>query len=207
MYMGRLLSFSTVFVSGVLGLCPLLAQSNPDTTLTVTATGTIGAVLSGSDPLGASGESGMVTVMVGESLPPTKTTATSATYTLPPGAITVMVGTIAYTTKTASSMKITLPAKGPDVVVLSANGTVLGIPVSVVVTIDLKRGSFPAPVLMHPALFRPSPQTLTAATSTTGTGSKIQYTSLGSTTVLGFSGMVSDKAAEDPFLPEDDSDQ
>ena len=207
MYMGRLLSFSTVFVSGVLGLCPLLAQSNPDTTLTVTATGTIGAVLSGSDPLGASGESGMVTVMVGESLSPTKTTATSAMYTLPPGAITVMVGTVAYTTKTASSMKITLPAKGPDVVVLSANGTVLGIPVSVVVTIDLKRGSFPAPVLMHPALFRPSPQTLTAATSTTGTGSKIQYTSLGSTTVLGFSGMVSDKAAEDPLLPEDDSDQ
>jgi hypothetical protein len=76
MYIGRLLSFSTALV---LGLCPLLAQSIPDTTITANITGTIGKILSGSDPLALSGQSGVVTVMVSESLSPTKTTANSAT--------------------------------------------------------------------------------------------------------------------------------
>ena len=204
MNMGKMLSLSTVLV---LGVCPLLAQPNPDVTLTITGVGTIGAVLSGSDPLAASGESGSVTVMAGESLSPTKTTSTSATYTLPPGAIKVVVGTTTYTTTSASSMKITLPAKGPDVLVLAANFKELGLTLSVLGTFDLKHGSFPSSVLTHPAPFKPSSQALTAATATTGAGSKIQYTFLGSTTVLGFSGAASDKAAEDPLLPEDDSDQ
>jgi hypothetical protein len=204
MYVGRLLSFATALV---LGLCPLLAQSTPDTTITASISGTIGAILSGSDPLGASGQTGVVTLMVSESLSPTKTTLTSATYTLPPGAITVTVGNTTYTTTSASSMKITLPAKGPDVLVVSANIKEDGFNVSVVGTADLRHSSFPASVLTHPALFHPSPQTLTAATSTTGTGSKLQYTFLGSTTVLGLSGTASDSSAQDPELPEDESDQ
>jgi hypothetical protein len=204
MHMGRLLSFSTVLV---LGLFPLLAQSTPDVTLTITGTGTVGPVLSGSDPLGASGGSGTVTVMISESLSPTKATSTSATYTLPPGAITVTISGTTTTTTSPSSMRVTLPAEGPDVLVVSANLKELGLTVAVVATIDLKHASFPASVLVHPAGFRPSPQTLTAATSTTGPGSKVQYTFLGSTTVLGFSGTASDSAAPDPFLPEDDSDR
>jgi hypothetical protein len=204
MQIERLLSLSTVLV---LGLCPLLAQSTPDVTLTMRATGTVGAVLSGSDPLGASGESGVVTVMVSESLSPTKTTATSATYTLPPGAITVAVGTTTYTTTSSSSMKITLPAQGPDVLMVSANGKELGLTLSVLLTADFRHGSFPASVLVHPTGFSPTPQTLTAATSTTTLGSKLQYTVLGTTTVLGFSGTAGDKASQDPFLPEDNSDQ
>ena len=146
--------------------------------------------------------------MVSESLSPTKTTATSATYTLPPGAITLTFEPPTYTTTSASSMKITLPAKGPDVLVLTAIVKGDDLTVSVVGTIDLKHGSFPASVLLdHPTPFKPSPQTLTAATSTTGTGSKLQYTFLGSPTVLGLSGTASDTAAQDPMLPEDDSDQ
>jgi len=203
MYIGRLLSFSTALV---LGLCPLLAQPTPDTTITATISGTIGAILSGSDPLALSGQSGVVTVMVSESLSPTKTTATSATYTLPPGAITLTFDTTTYTTTSASTMKITLPAKGPDVLVLTAS-IKDKLTVSVVGTIDLKHGSFPASVLDHPAPFKPSPQTLTAATSTTSTGCKLQYTFFGSTTVLGLSGTASDTAAQDPMLPDDDSDQ
>jgi|HubBroStandDraft_1064217.scaffolds.fasta_scaffold62694_2 hypothetical protein len=201
MYIGRLLSFSTALV---LGLCPLLAQSIPDTTITANITGTIGKILSGSDPLALSGQSGVVTVMVSESLSPTKTTANSATYTLPPGAITLTFDTTTYTTTSASTMKITLPANGPDVLVLTASIKDDKLTVSVVGTIDLKHGSFKASVLDHPAPFKPSPQTLTTATSTTGTGSKLQYTFFGSTTVLGLSGTASDSAAQDPVLPEDD---
>jgi hypothetical protein len=204
MYIGRLLSFSTALV---LGFCPLLAQPTPDTTITATISGTIGAILSGSDPLALSGQSGVVTVMVSESLSPTKTTSTSATYTLPPGAITLTFDTTTYTTTSASTMKITLPAKGPDVLVLTASIKDDNLTVSVVGTIDLKHESFPARVLDHPAPFKPSPQTLTAATSTASTGSKLQYTFFGSTTVLGLSGTASDTAAQDPMLPEDDSDQ
>jgi hypothetical protein len=140
-------------------------------------------------------------------LSPTKTTATSATYSLPPGAITVTLGTTTYTTSSASSMRINLPAKGPDVLTLTANIKDHGFTASVVGTVDLKHGSFPASALDHPAPFHPTPQTLTAATSTTGTGSKIQYTFLGATTVLGLSGTASDSAAQDPLLPEDESEQ
>jgi hypothetical protein len=204
MYIERLLSLSTLLV---LGLCPLFGQSNPDVTLGVTVTGTIGAVLSGIDPLGTSGEAGTVKVVLSESLSPTKTTATSATYTLPAGAVTVILGTTSYSTTTPASMKITLPASGPDVVALTANVQAANFLVTVVGIIDLKHGSFPASILTHPAPFTPSPQRVTSATSTTGTGSKIQYTIQGEVTVLGFSGSAGNKASQDPMLPADDTDQ
>lgn len=58
----------------------------------------------------------------------------------------------------------------------------------------------------HPPPFSPSPQTLTAATTASGPGSKIKYTFLGSTTVLGLNGTASDSTALDPVLPDDDSE-
>jgi len=61
--------------------------------------------------------------------------------------------------------------------------------------------------LTHPAPFTPSPQTLTAATGTTGVGSKIQYTINGEVTILGFSGTAGNKATQTPMLPEDDAVQ
>src|ERR1700684_3880770 len=154
MYTGRLLSLSTVVF---LGLGSLLAQSVPDVTLTIKAAGTVGPVLSGSDPLKANGGTRKFTVLISESLTPVKTTATSATYTLPPGAITVTVGGTTATTTSASSLRITLPAEGPDVVVVSANIKESIFTVAVVGTVDLKHGSFPASVLVHPAGFKPSP--------------------------------------------------
>jgi hypothetical protein len=45
-------------------------------------------------------------------------------------------------------------------------------------------------VLTHPTGFHPTPQDLAA-------GSKVQYTALGSTTVLGLEGTASDSAAAD----------
>ena len=199
----RLLWLSTI--TGI-ALCPLLAQNSPDTTLTINMNGTIGAVLSGTDPLGASGEAGVLTMVANESLSPTKTTATSATYTLPPGAITVTVGGTTVTTTTSSTLKISIPAKGGDNVILSASVRELGIKLQVTATAALRKGSFPSSALQHPTTFHPTPQNLTTATSPTGPGSKISYTALGTTTVLGFSGTASCNAAADEVPEDDDPD-
>jgi hypothetical protein len=202
MHLGRFLSSATIFI---LGISPVLAQSvAPDTTLTINITGTVGPILSGSDPLGANGGSGALTVVASESLSPTSTTANSATYTLPPGAITGTVGGTTFTTTTASKMRVVLPSQGPDTVILMASVKEFGVTVTVIGTVALRHGSFPSSVLVHPTTFSPSPQTLTAATSATGPGSKIKYTLLGNSTVLGFSGTASDSAALDPVLPEED---
>jgi len=66
------------------------------------------------------------------------------------------------------------------------NGTVVG-------TASLANGSFAKSVLKHPVLFKPSPQTLTAAKTASGGGSKVQYSApLIGKTVLGLSGTASD---------------
>ena len=206
MYIKRLLSFSAVIVLGVFGLCPLMAQATPDVTLQVNVTGTVGAILAGSDPLLVSGQPGMVKIVMGESISPFKTTSTSATYSLPAGAVSLILGTTTFTTTSASSMKITLPTTGPDVVVLTAVVQDFAT-VTVVGVIDLKHASFPQSVLLHPAPFTPSPQVLTPATSTTSAGSKIEYTLQGfPTTILAFSGEIGNKQSQDPLLPAD-SDQ
>jgi len=187
MYTRRLLLFGTIVITG---LCPLLAQNFPDTTLKYDFNGTIGAVLSGSDPLGASGGTGVLTMVASESLSPTSTTSDTATYTLPAGAITVTVGGTTLTTKSASTLKIAIPPTGGDSVVLTASITELGIKLTVTGSAYLRKGSFTSAALLHPTTFSPAKQTLTAATGTTGAGSRITYTALGSTTVLGFSGIA-----------------
>ena len=199
----RWLLFLTILAAG---LCPLRAQNAPDTTLTINIGGTMGAILSGPDRLGASGEAGALKMVASESLTPTKTTGTSATYTLPPGAITVTVGGTTVTTTSASTLKIAIPAQGKDNVVLTASAKVLGISLQVTFTAALRSGSFPSSALINPTTFHPTPQALTAATSATGPGSKVSYKFLGATTVLGFSGATSCGAAADPVL-DDDSDQ
>src|ERR1035438_1293407 len=70
MFLRRWLVLSTAVL--MLGLCPLMAA-----TITYTISGTCGPVLSGSDPLGANGESGVVTAVVGTTLAPTTKTKTS----------------------------------------------------------------------------------------------------------------------------------
>jgi hypothetical protein len=200
----RLLSLSTIFV---LGLCPLFAQSPDATTaLSITITGTIGAVLSGSDPLKASGESGTIDVVASESLSPYKTTSTSATYVLPPGAVTVTIGNTTYKTTSSSEMTIDIPASGRDYLILTAKVTELNITITVTGTASLKADSYSASALTHPTTFTPSPQSLPPATSATGGGSKIKYTVFGSTTVLALSGTASNSASPDT-LPEETPEQ
>lgn len=172
----------------MLAACPLLSAA----TLTYSINGTVGPILAGSDPLGANGESGTITMKVSNTLTPTSTTSTSATYTLPAGAITVNIGGTNYPTTGTSTLEYTIPASGHDTMVITTKVNVSGINGTVVGTISLAHGSFKSTILTHPTKFSPTTQNLTAATSTTGPGSKVKYTVplLGSST-LGFSGTAS----------------
>ena len=172
-------------------------------TLTITFKGAIGPILSGSDPLGLNGLHGTVTIMASESLSPKKHTATSATYILPAGAITVKAGINQFTTNSPSKMIINLTSTADTVAIIAAGPSGL----MVTETTFLKTGSWTNAVLMHPTVFKPSPQKLTASTSANGPGCKVKYTIAGSTTVLGFKGTGSNSATADPVLPEDDLDQ
>jgi len=172
-------------------------------TLTITLKGTLAPILSGSDPLGLNGQSGKVTIMASESLSPTKHTATSATYTLPAGAITVTAGSNHFTTNSPSKMIISLQSTADRLTLVVAGPSGL----LVTDTTSLKAGSWTNAVLKHPTVFKPSPQKLTAAKTAGGPGCKVKYTIFGSTTVLGFHGTGSNSATADPVLPDDDLDQ
>jgi hypothetical protein len=172
-------------------------------TLTITLKGTLGPILSGTDPLGLNGLSGTVTIMASESLSPTKHTNTSATYKLPAGAITVTAGSNQFTTKSPSKMIINLTSTADTLTLVIAGPSGL----MVTDTTFLKAGSWTSKVLKHPTVFKPSPQNLTSATRANGPGCKVKYTLSGSATVLGFSGTGSNKATVDPVLPEEDLDQ
>jgi hypothetical protein len=168
-------------------------------TLTITLKGTIGPILAGSDPLGLNGLSGTVKVMASESLSPTRHTATSATYKLPAGAITVTAGTNHFTTTSPSKMIISLGSTSDTMTLLVAGPSGL----MVTSTTVLKANSWTTAVLMHPAVFTPSPQRLTSAKKAGGPGCKIKYTIFGSTSVLGFHGTASSSATLDPVLPDE----
>ncbi|MGA2594684.1 MAG: hypothetical protein ABSH32_32700 [Bryobacteraceae bacterium] len=171
----------------LLALCPLMAAN-----ITYTISGTLGPVLSGSDPLGANGQSGILTAVVSTTAVPTSTTKTSATYTLPVGAITVNIGGTVYGTTGAATLKYTFPPAGPDNIVITAPISADGVKSTVVGTASLAKGSFTAAVTKHPRKFTPSPQTLTAATKAGGAGSQVSYTaSILGKSVLGLSGTAS----------------
>jgi hypothetical protein len=168
-------------------------------TLTITLKGTLGPVLSGTDPLGLNGLSGTVKVMASESLTPTKHTSTSATYKLPAGAISVTAGSNHFMTTSPSQMIINLQSRADTLtlVVAGPNGLM------VTDTTVLKKGSWTTAVLKHPTVFKPSPQKLTSATTANGPGCKIKYTIFGTTSVVGFHGSGSSSATLDPVLPDD----
>jgi hypothetical protein len=168
-------------------------------TLTITVKGSIGPILSGSDPLGLNGQSGTVTIMASESLSPVKHTATSATYKIPAGAITVVAGSNKFTTTSPSKMIINLLTTADTMTLVVAGPSGL----QVTSTTFLKVGSWTKAVLKHPTVFKPSPQNLTSAKSAGGPGCKIKYTIFGSTTVLGFAGTGSSSATVDPVLADD----
>ena len=160
--------------------------------ITYTINGTLGPILSGKDPLGGDGGNGTLAAVVSSTLVPTSKTKTSATYTLPAGAITVVIGGTPYATTGTSTLQYSFPAAGPDTMVFTSTVSVSGIDGTVVGTASLAKASFTTAVLKHPQRFKPSPQNLTSATTASGPGSKIKYTVplLGST-VLGLTGKAS----------------
>ena len=197
-----------ILVAGVVLGCTVWAQSvhitaaSPTThTLTISIKGTLGPILSGSDPLGLDGKSGTVTVLASESLSPTKHTANSATYTLPPGAIKVTAGSNKFTTKSPAKMIITLTSSA-DILTLIVTDMKNGLVVTD--TTFLQAGSWTTAVLKHPGVFKPSPQNLTSATTGSGPGCKVKYLIFGSTTVLGFNGTGSSSSTADPVLPDEE---
>jgi len=196
-----------ILVAGLLG-CTVGAQTvhiaaaSPTThTLTISIKGTLGPILSGSDPLGLDGKSGTVTVLASESLSPTKHTANSATYTLPPGAIKVTAGSNKFTTKSPAKMTINLTSTA-DILTLVVTDRKTGLVVTD--TTFLQAGSWTTAVLKHPGVFKPSPQKLTSATNANGPGCKVKYTIFGSSTVLGFNGTGASTSNIDPVLPDDE---
>lgn len=172
-------------------------------TLTITIMGTLGPVLSGSDPLGANGQGGTLTVQASESLSPTKHTSNSATYTLPAGAMTITVGSNKFKTKSKSTMVVKL-TNSADILTLIAKGSIDGVDFQITGTAYLQPHSWTNSVLKHPTTFSPSPQNLTAAKKFNGPGSKVSYKIFGSTTVLGLSGTASNSDSADWLLYDED---
>ncbi len=198
-----------MFVAVSLAGSQLLAQSAESKpfgqpaskTLTIVVKGTLGPILSGQDPLGADGQGGKLTVKASESLSPKKHTSNSATYSLPAGAMTVTFGNNQFQTTSPSTMTVKLTSTA-DVLTLVANGPDQ---VQVTGTAYLKAGSWTSAVLKHPALFKPSPQTLKPAKTASGPGSKVKYTFFGSPTVLGLTGNATCSQAAASQVPEGDS--
>jgi len=180
-----------VFTAVLLSDGATLAQSEFTTakTLTITLEGTLGPVLSGSDPAGLDGQSATVTATANESLKPYKHTANSASYRLPAGAITVDVNGVDYTSTSRSTMIVKLTRK-VDLLTFKAALKIDGFAVMVTDTSALASGSWNTGVLQHPAVFAPSPQDLTEPSS------NFKYAVFGETTVLGVGGTASDSDAE-----------
>lgn len=194
------LSTAVLLVASSVWAQPTAHRAPAAKTLTITIMGTLGPVLSGSDPLGLNGDNGTMTVKASESLSPTKHTSNSATYTLPAGAITVKVGSEKFQTTSKSTMTVKLTSSA-DILTLIAKGTIDGFNFQVTGTAYLQPKSWTNNVLKHPTTFSPSPQNLTAAKKANGPGSKLEYTIQGfGSTVLGLSGSASNSDSTDDLL-------
>jgi hypothetical protein len=191
----RSLSLSLLVFALIPGLWAESRHAPTAKTLTVMLTGKLGPVLSGSDPLGLNGESGSMTLKVSESLSPTKSTGTTATYTLPAGAISIKFGSNQFKTTTKSTMEVELN-KSADLLILTATGPDN---LKITATASLAPKSWTNNVLKHPAAFKPSPQSLKAAAKAGGPGSQVKYEIFGGTTVLGLNGSISNSDAVEEF--------
>jgi hypothetical protein len=120
----------------ILGLCRSWAQSTPSATLTVTVSGTLGPVLSGTDPLHLSGEAIVLTITASESLSPVAQEAHAASYEIPAGAVSFTENDETISTTMPSKVEVAL-TPAADIAGLSA---MIGI-APVVGTIYLAPGS------------------------------------------------------------------
>lgn len=181
------------------------ADLPPSSTLTISLDATAGPILSGSDIGGLNGKSAVVTLMLSESLRPIKHTSKSATYKVPAGAVTLVANGKTFQNTSPGRMTVKLAGTG-DTLTLTYASSYEGFPITLVDTSYLAANSWTTTVLTHPHTFKPSPQNLTAATTASGVGSKLEYTVAGSTTVLGITGTASSSSAADPALPDDASE-
>ena len=170
--------------------------------MTITLQGTAGPVLSGSDIAGLNNKSATATLLLNEALSPKSQTGTVVTYKIPAGAVTLVVSGKTYTNFSPGKMKINL-TKAADIVTLTYVFSLSGISVTVVETSSLAKNSWTSAILTHPGTFTPSTQELTAATTASGKGSKLQYTAEGFACVLGIAGTASSSSAPDAILPDD----
>ena len=122
-------------------------------------------------------------------------TSATATYELPPGAIAWRVGAYTETNLKNSTLEYIFQTDGPSELVVIAEDLVLavgGYSGSVEFDATLANGSFNSSVTQHPMQFSPSPQSLTAATTLSGSGSKAAYMPHAATpTILGLAGTIS----------------
>ena len=164
----------------------LQAQS-PAAIINVTVLGNLGPVLEGSDPLGASGHNGILSLQISESETPETVSGSSVVYSVPAGSVTTLIGSTRFTTITPSRLTITLGPAADTLSVLYSgqNGTQTRFEAT------LAPGSFSTAVLTHPEPFSPTPQNLTAAMGAAGPGSKLSYAYSGTLTVLGLDGSIS----------------
>src|SRR5215469_11556075 len=130
-------------------------------TLDFTAAGTLGPVLSGSDPLGLNTKGFSFTGFIDESATPTTCptglpVTPNVCYTVPPSQLTGQIGALPpVTIPTASTLGVIAPATGNDALVIQL--TVFGNAVTAV--LELAPGSFASGIMQHPGPFKPSPQT------------------------------------------------
>jgi len=177
------LAFSVFFALGLTAL--------PAANVTYSVTGKLGPVLSGKDPLKADGKAGSVKIVASETLSPKSHTSTSATYSLPAGAVTGKAAGHSFKSSGAATMKISLGSM--DNVTVSGPVSVDGVTATVSATMALKKGSFTSAVLKHPAAFKPASQSVTPAKTAKGPGSKVSYKVGTSATVLGVTGKATSK--------------
>jgi len=174
-----------------LGISPLVAQSPAaGTTLTISIAGTLGPILQGSDPLNLNGQAGSLSLTVNEAQTPVAQNGSTVTYRLAPGNVTLLVGRTPFTTTTQSKLRIQLESTADilELEYLGQKGTIDKL------TAYLAPGSWTTAILMHPTVFSPSPQPVTAATTAGGPGTQLKYADSGIVTVLGLGGAISNSS-------------
>ncbi len=108
-------------------------------TVSFDASGTLGPLLSGVDPLGFVGQAFITSGSLDENTPPTSTTADSATYNIP-GNILITLGPVPLNGSNGT-LTLTAPPSGPDTMALDFSVTVVGYTSDVTAILSLPEGT------------------------------------------------------------------
>jgi hypothetical protein len=122
---------------------------------------TMGPILNGGkDPQGLNGFSGKFTCRISGTANPTSSTATSATYSVPAGAVKLVANSSigAHTLKStgAATLTISVPAKGVNKITVTGPFMYRGTAFNMTWVFSLPNGSFSTKALKHPTKFSPT---------------------------------------------------